>query len=260
MVNTLHAHFGLGGVICELPPPADLPRRLAARLTQADLAGLGEALRSRWHDLRARPWHRKVYQRYFGQQWQALHPGIPLQHTYDLHAPRILEQLEQAAPDLLVVHGTSILKPVVTSTAKLALNIHWGLSPWYRGVRCTEWALLNWDPGHIGVTVHELSSRIDGGRIAAQAFARIEEGDTAHSINMQLSYRGTQLLRQIIQRMQQGEVIDLFAQDLSKGQLIRIRHWSRHISRQIRHIEREGLIAEMLKKPSRMPPASIITL
>ena len=87
------------------------------------------------------------------------------------------------------------------ATSDLALNLHWGLSPYYRGTHCTGWALINWDPYNIGVTIHKLTQRIDGGSILAQKRAVIKPGDTVNSINMQLTQLGTELVIKIIDKI-----------------------------------------------------------
>ncbi len=257
-VNAIHQTYGVELVIRELPKPNDLFQRMAARLGRGDLIGLAEALRYRCYHWRQRGLHQRAHQQYFGNAWQACLDEIPQIDSYDIHRPEIIQRLRSEQADLLLVHGTSILKEELLSTAKLALNLHWGLSPYYRGVRCTEWALLNWDPYNIGVSIHELSARIDGGRILAQSRANILETATIYGINMQLTYLGTELLKKAISKIKSGKQLVFHPQALNQGQLIQNRHWSRHISRQIQHIEQHGLIKEMLKRPSRKEKFPIV--
>jgi methionyl-tRNA formyltransferase len=138
--------------------------------------------------------------------------------------------------------------------------LHWGLSPYYRGVFCTEWALINWDPYNIGVTIHRLSNIVDGGDILAQARAEVTAADTAHSINMQLTVLGTALVIEALNRNAAGQAYEFVRQDLSRGHAVYRRQWSDQLSRQITHIERHGLIGAMLRKPSRPERLPVVSL
>jgi len=46
-----------------------------------------------------------------------------------------------------------------------AINIHMGLSPYYRGTACNFWALYDDRPAFVGATVHLLSRGLDNGPI-----------------------------------------------------------------------------------------------
>ena len=73
-------------------------------------------------------------------------------------------------PDIILVYGTSILSQEIIDIPKIAcLNLHWGLSPYYKGTHCTDWAIVNEEIDRIGVTVHLLDAGIDSGPIVSQA-------------------------------------------------------------------------------------------
>ncbi|MDC0379355.1 formyltransferase family protein [Litorivicinus sp.] len=69
--------------------------------------------------------------------------------------------------ELFIVFGSSYIKGEL---AKLlvdrgAINIHMGLSPWYRGSSCNFWACADRRLGFVGATVHLLSEGLDSGPI-----------------------------------------------------------------------------------------------
>ena len=142
----------------------------------------------------------------------------------------------------------------------MALNLHRGLSPYYRGTYCTEMALVNWDPYNIGVTIHKLTRIIDGGSILAQERPIIENGDTVSSIDMQLTQLGTELISRVIDKIEAGEELHPEKQDVSLGFLTLNRHWSKHLRKQIRYVEKNNLIQQMLKKPARKKKLPIVEL
>lgn len=69
--------------------------------------------------------------------------------------------------DLQIVFGSSLIRGALLENlvARRAVNIHMGLSPYYRGTACNFWALYDRNPHLVGGTVHLLSSKIDGGDI-----------------------------------------------------------------------------------------------
>jgi hypothetical protein len=197
-------------------------------------------------------------ERFFGTVWQYLDPSIPLLVVPDINAPIVRERLSALCPRVVIDHGTSIVKNELLAAVPLALNIHWGLSPYYRGTHCTEWALLNWDPFNIGVTLHKLTCEIDGGGVLAQARAVLEPHDTVHSINMQLTHLGTELAAAAVERVAAERTLSFHLQDHSQGLLTLNRQWSRPLANQICYLERQGLVAKMLKHPARRARLPII--
>jgi hypothetical protein len=69
--------------------------------------------------------------------------------------------------DRFVVFGSSYIRGwlVEELVQKSALNIHMGLSPFYRGSSCNFWAMFDKRPEYVGATVHLLSKGLDSGPI-----------------------------------------------------------------------------------------------
>ncbi|HLD49723.1 MAG TPA: formyltransferase family protein, partial [bacterium] len=85
-----------------------------------------------------------------------------------------------------------------------ALNMHTGLSPYYRGGQCTFWCFYENDLEHAGVTVHHLTQKIDGGDIVYTAQPIIEAGDTVRSLECKLVKLGTEKMVQAISEVHAG--------------------------------------------------------
>jgi hypothetical protein len=198
--------------------------------------------------------------RILGDAWCPLDPEIPVLLAGDVNGHDVVARLEAEAPDLLLDHGGALVSSQVLACAPLALNLHWGLSPWYRGTRCTEWALLNWDPRNIGVTIHRLTARIDGGAIVAQARARIDAADTVTSINLQLSRLGTELMVRILGQLAQGRPLRFVEQDPNAGTLRLERHWSPELRRHLGRLLRRGALTRMLARPACLEEYPLVRL
>ncbi len=199
-----------------------------------------------------------VYDAQFAHDWHDLHPDIPVLWADAINADSVRDRLAAEQPDVLLDHGTAIVKPAVIDTAPLALNLHWGLSPYYRGTRCTQWALLHHDPLNIGVTVHRLAQKIDAGDILGQRRATIEPPDTVLSINMKLTALGTAIVLAALDDLAAGRELTFAEQDLTRGYLTLNRQWSGDLGRHVAKLVRAGGVARMLERPARRRALPIV--
>jgi folate-dependent phosphoribosylglycinamide formyltransferase PurN len=92
----------------------------------------------------------------------------PQESVATIHVPRVREALLEVRPELVLVLGTSIIKPPVLETAPLFVNVHSGITPLYRGAHGAVWAVIQRDFEHLGVTVHRVDKGIDTGAILKQ--------------------------------------------------------------------------------------------
>jgi methionyl-tRNA formyltransferase len=198
------------------------------------------------------------YNKYFQDKWSLLNKSMSVLTTNDINSTDVYKLLSKEKPDLILDHGTSLVKNHIIENASLALNLHWGLSPYYRGSYCTEWALLNWDPYNIGVTIHKLAKSIDGGDILAQKRAVITPQDSVNSINMQLTKLGVELIIQVIDIWEKGEEPKFKKQDYSLGIMTCVKQWDRCLRKQVQKIENGELIKAMLERPARKQKLPII--
>jgi len=77
--------------------------------------------------------------------------------------------LKELHPDIVVIVTTRILsKKTLESISAHFINIHAGITPYYRGLHGAYWALINKDEEHCGVTVHLVDAGIDTGNILCQ--------------------------------------------------------------------------------------------
>lgn len=81
--------------------------------------------------------------------------------------------------DLFIVFGSSYIKaPLIDILLeKGAINIHMGVSPYYRGSSCNFWALYDGNPELVGATIHKLGRGLDSGDILYHAFPPVKKVD-----------------------------------------------------------------------------------
>lgn len=82
--------------------------------------------------------------------------------------------------DIYVVFGASFIKGwLIDYLIKYrAINIHMGISPYYRGSSCNFWAAYDRHPELIGATVHLLGRGLDSGDMLYHAVPKAEKVDT----------------------------------------------------------------------------------
>ena len=104
-----------------------------------------------------------------------------------INEPKYLEQILKLKPDMLVSYGCSLIRSDMLSEFRgRFLNVHLGLSPYYRGVGTNFWPLVNEEPEYVGATFMHIDKGIDTGEIIHQIRARMFENDDAHDIGNRL--------------------------------------------------------------------------
>ncbi len=193
----------------------------------------------------------EIYNKSFGSLWNKLNDNIKRIYVEDINSTEVQNLLAMEKADLILCHGTKIVKDFIFNQSKLALNLHWGLSPYYRGSRCSQWAIINWDVLNIGVTVHKLSSKIDGGDILGQKRTQIVYDDTIQSINFKLTLSGTEIIIDAINKLNNGSELIFHKQELSLGIETKERQWSQNLTNHLNYIFQNNLLKAMIEKPSR---------
>jgi len=125
--------------------------------------------------------------------------------------------LDQDKPDVIVVYGTRIIRSnIFERAARITLNMHTGLSPFYRGDSTLFWPVYYKDPTHLGVTVHELVASIDGGDIATTVPVTYSQGDGEAELFAKGVKAGTAAYIECVEAALSG-TLTCHPQDLSLG-------------------------------------------
>jgi len=100
-----------------------------------------------------------------------------------LNSDRTVELLASAGVDALAVFGTNLItEPLLGRFAGRIINMHLGLSPYYRGTATNFYPLLNEEPQYVGATIHLIDKGIDSGPILEHRRPRIVADDGPHTI------------------------------------------------------------------------------
>lgn len=104
-----------------------------------------------------------------------------------INSPETLARIQALAPDVLVAYGCSLIQPdLLQCFPRRVLNVHLGLSPYYRGTATNFWPLVNAEPEYVGATIMYMDEGIDTGEIIHQVRARCYPADGPHQIGNRL--------------------------------------------------------------------------
>jgi methionyl-tRNA formyltransferase len=128
--------------------------------------------------------------------------------------------LRGVRPDVVAVLGSSVIKPAVISVPSYAMiNLHSGLSPYYRGTWSYGWPVVNSEPEYIGATVHHVNPGIDTGDIIYQTRPVLAEGDDLNAIFLKVIAEGVELVARALGEIRDRGAVDSHRQPENVGKL-----------------------------------------
>ncbi len=117
--------------------------------------------------------------------------------------------------DVYVVFGSSFIKGELVDFLinQKAINIHAGVSPYYRGNDCNFWALYDDNPHLVVTTIHLLSKGLDSGPILYHAMSNLKTNPFEYTMSTIKS-----AFHSIAERIKDGSILTIksLAQDKSK--------------------------------------------
>lgn len=118
---------------------------------------------------------------------------------------------------IVVAYGKLLPQSVIDFFPEGVLNVHYSLLPKYRGASPVEAALLYGDP-ETGVTVQQMTLRMDAGDIVATRIVPISKTDTIRELRPRLIEAGAELLIEVLPAYVAGRA-PLVPQDESQATL-----------------------------------------
>ena len=122
--------------------------------------------------------------------------------------------------DIYLVFGSSFIKNDLCEflVNHKTLNIHMGISPYYRGSSCNFWALYDKNPNFVGSTVHLLSKGLDSGDMLFHALPSADNVESPFEYTMR-AVKAAHIA--IAEKIKTGEIFDLEPMAQDKSQEIR---------------------------------------
>ena len=146
---------------------------------------------------------------YLGAQKEFLTSGAEIREVDngEVNSEETFNWIKDKQPDYVILFGSSIIKPPLLSYYdNKIINIHLGLSPYYRGSGTNFWPLVNNEPECVGATIHLAILKVDAGVILAQVRPVIEDADRCHDIGCKTIQAGTDMMISSIKSYHTGKV------------------------------------------------------
>lgn len=123
-----------------------------------------------------------------------------------LNTPATVEFLRAAGVDTVLVYGTDLIRPpLIEAFTGRMVNLHLGLSPYYRGTATNFYPLLNDEPEYVGATIHLIDAGIDSGAILTHARPDIVAVDRPHTIGCKAIEAGIDALLRVLPEWSAGQ-------------------------------------------------------
>ena len=202
-------------------------QEVGRRITPAKLVALAKpdvAVRKigRWLRDRRRYTGNREAEFFFGREEARLDRTDLLRRAEHINEPTIFDTVQQLAPDVVAVFGTSLIRSPLLGQGRLGmLNLHGGLSPDYRGADCTFWALYNGEPEQVGCTLHFINAGIDTGALIAHVCPEVREGDDELLLFWRAVRDSAEVYVEAIERLARGEALG--QQQDRKGRLYQVK-------------------------------------
>lgn len=170
-----------------------------------------------------------------------------------LNTQQTLAFLRQAEVEAVLIYGTNLIKtPLLEAFAGRMINLHLGLSPYYRGTATNFYPLLNDEPEYVGATVHLIDPGIDSGAIIRHARPEIRPDDRPHTIGCKAISAGIDAIVRTLTDLEAGTLKASPQWRPERARLYLRKHYHPRQVVQLARMVDEGLIPRYVARASRV--------
>lgn len=200
-------------------------------------------------------------QAFFGQDAEYI--GPPRGRTIppgDLNSPATLDFLLAREADMVAVFGTNLIKePLLGRFQGCLINMHLGLSPYYRGTATNFYPLLNLEPQYVGATIHLIDAGIDSGPILRHARPDMLPDDPPHVIGCKTIAAGIAAMIGVLARWSRGDKVEPVRQWKVENSRLYMRkdYHSRQVAELYRKVN-SGLLRDAILRANNSSPPQLV--
>lgn len=100
-----------------------------------------------------------------------------------LNTAKVCSKVKSFDADFCFIFGVNmILEPVINALPRHKINLHLGLSPWFKGDATLYWPFYHLIPQYCGITFHQITEKADAGEIIHQCVPTLSTGQTLHEV------------------------------------------------------------------------------
>ncbi len=176
-------------------------------------------------------------------------PTVPIIYR-ELCQGYVCDIIKNFQPQYIMAFGSSIISGSILNLVpkNRFINLHLGISPYYRGSGTNFWPFVNGELEYVGSTIMYLDSGVDTGNIIAHVRPDIEAHDNVHSIGCKVIRDSASCLIKIL-----GKSISGTKQwKVDGSRYYRSRDFNEKVLAQYHENMKRGLIADYLRNPKRI--------
>jgi len=164
----------------------------------------------------------------------------------NINSAQINDTIDKITPDLIVLFGTSIIKePLLGKYSGKIINLHLGLSPYYKGSATNLFPYYYNELECVGATIHLATAKVDQGSILHQLRPDIEVNDDLHSIGNKTILKAGKMLPKILKSYSNRKILP--KTQTSTGRIFRNKDLTPALLKTIYDNLEKGMIREYLQ-------------
>ncbi len=133
--------------------------------------------------------------------------------SLNLNSDLVKDKVKKFKADIAIIFGVNLIKePVFSVLPKYKINLHLGLSPWYRGSATLFWPFYFLKPQFAGLTLHNISNSPDSGDIFHQSTPNLKKGDGIHNVGSNVVLKGSKEIVQMLDKFNKEKKLDFQSQ------------------------------------------------
>ncbi|MCX6350585.1 MAG: formyltransferase family protein [Bacteroidetes bacterium] len=163
-----------------------------------------------------------------------------------INTEEVIGWIKEKQPDYILLYGSGIIKdPILNYYENKIINLHLGLSPYYRGSGTNFWPLVFNEPECVGATIHLAVRKVDAGSILCQIRPDINKKDKTHEIGTKALMRGVEAIPIVLEKYKLG-VLKPKNQDISQGKVYRLADFNASVVKKVIDNFSNGMIESYL--------------
>ena len=166
----------------------------------------------------------------------------------DINNQNLIDKIKREYFDVVCLFGTSILNE---NWLKLfpdkIINLHLGLSPFYRGSATLFWPFVNKELEFLGTTIHITAKKVDGGKILHRVLPNFIVNDDYYNITLRLIRDSIDIFPQIVLNYLKGKIVP-FNQENINGKYYKKMDFSEKDLLNVLEYTKNGLSENQIKQ------------
>ncbi len=112
---------------------------------------------------------------------------------------KIIKFIKEEEYDLCLIFGTDLIKEKLMSILPdKSINLHLGISPYFKGSATLFWPFYFLMPQYCGATFHLITNEPDAGKILHHSIPKLSKGDKIHEVAVKVVKSATQDMIELI--------------------------------------------------------------